>query len=367
METDTSDTTEKNAFLTHSIDKLKDICKMLNSTIEDLVKQMEIAKSVESKESETTEESDNAFNKGDTNRVFDKAYSRLSVTCNLSIEAITEVSTDLKKEYSKWKTNVSNESNVEKEPDANAEQEDENKAELKLRLVPIEKLMDPKLVNSKSSSGNKINPVKYLREKEKKKRDEILNARPVRTCTKNIPTICLDDSSESESSIDEIISRKTVKIRTTIETSANSKNNKNMTNGIKYLTETDLRQLIKPFNIHVKPLLLNHIETVVKINKLELVQNHLMDIMLQEANSPEKSKDNANSESKSKNNNNSKIKSNEETESKNKKANDVAKKKLLANLDASSDSSEHQNSSDNASYASEKNPCDKKVERNDKV
>lgn len=370
MDTDTSETTEKPDFLSHSFDELKDVCKILNSTIENLVEQIENAKSKNEESHENAIEFNENQKKGDMHRVYDKAYSRLSVTCNLSIDAISEVKSKLKDEYEKWKKSLLNENSIKNEIDGSDGLDDDNKAELKLRLVPIEKLMDPKLVNSKSSAiAKKISEKEKSRNKVKEipKRSVVVEkVRPVRTCTKSIPTICLDDSSGSESSSsDEILLRRktNTKVRSSIDTFTKTKS-KQISNGVEELSGNDLRKFIKPFNIDIKPILLTNIESFIKTFDLELIHNHLMDVILEKTISTETLEKGLTFDAdKSKR---EEPETNEVNMKKNIKANDKAKKKLLSNLDNSTDDEncDNNDSFGNVSSASDKSSRDSRVKEN---
>lgn len=372
MVMDTPESNEDKDFILQSIDKLKELCKILNSTIDDLVKKIDNTKSnPEESSDETNENESNAesseakskFNKTDLKRIYEKAHSRLDVTCNLSIDTLNEVKKLLKDGQSKKKIFVKKNKEHTDTTDAMAGP-DETKASLKLRLVPIEELMDPKLVNTKTTSSivkkynifdiNKSKKKEVFKNKVDKKLVE--NSRPTRACTKNIPTICLDDSSGSEScsTTKSTASTNTFK-KSTNDTKMLSNNVKKVSNGINKLNEIDLRKLTKPLHISIKPVLIENLNVVLKEKKLTLVNNRLLSLMENKLETFDK---------KDKKNGNNKKESNDL------KKNDEAKKKLLQNLDNSSDeeNEEVNNDSSGLSSASEGlSHKDSERERNIKV
>lgn len=350
-------------FLKQAIDKIADLNKIFNTTIEDLLNKLK------STTVSNDIENDSLLTENDNeNRIFEKIYSRLNVTCDLGIDTIHEVKSNLTVGYKQWKSSVDSGITTTTENGDKTHVENDDKAELKLRLVPIEKLMMPTFTknNKQSSSTQRSSGIEKnvavagsRRQQDNKRSAAVEKQRPVRACTKSIPTICLDDStSNSDSSDDKPISSRIDKAKKNISAKAGSidtVNNamaKKLDSHISARKEVPLEKMIKPFQVRLERLPLNKLDEILKKYRLTLISNHLKEA-ISEASERGTSNKQSTDVSKVKETSNTKqvklstaddVDAEKDTNQNELEKNDAAKKKLLANLNnsSSSDSSEEE-------------------------
>lgn len=265
MDKEAENKEKKIDFLFDGIDKLKEFCSVGSTTAKDL--EVLLKQNIQSSDGE------------ELKNICYKAYARLLITFDLAADTFNDLTKTLKKNYNNWNNskeiNENGTSTIDDDHNLSVEIIEDSTTDslketnnLKLRLVAIEKLLDPKLLDDKPHNKLKSTNIKET---------ITTRNRTTRKCKEAVKYVTDDiidlDSDQTSSSSDDVPITIKSKTKNPINDKENSESSKNKTDNINSLKET-----CKPIYIKVNKLPKN-LENLMNKYGIKEIVNHRNEII----------------------------------------------------------------------------------------